>query len=58
VGRPEENTSIVRPRRGWGDNIKIGVQEVGWGGMNWIYLTKDRDKWRAVVNAVTNIRFP
>ena len=58
MGRPEENTPLGRPRRGWEDNIKMEVQEPGWGAMNWINLTKNRDKWRAVVNAVMNVGFP
>ena len=41
--RPEEKTPLGRPRRGWGNNIKMGFQEVEWGVMNWIYLTKDRE---------------
>jgi hypothetical protein len=44
VWRPEEKTPLVRPRRGWEDNIKMDVQEVGWGGMKWIYLIQNRDK--------------
>ena len=45
-----------RHRRGWEDNIKIDLQEVGWGGR--IYLAQDRDRWQALVNAVLNLRFP
>jgi hypothetical protein len=40
------------------DNIKIDLLEIGWGGVDWIGLTQDRDKWRAVVNAVMNLRVP
>jgi hypothetical protein len=40
------------------DNIKIEVREVEWGGMDWIYLTQDRDQWRALVNRVMNVWFP
>jgi hypothetical protein len=54
VGKPEGR----RPRRRWEDNIKMDVREVGWGGMDWISLAQDRDRWRALVNAVMNLRVP
>jgi hypothetical protein len=57
VGRPEGRRPLERPRRRWEDNIKMDPQKVGWG-MEWIELAQDRDKWRAVVNAVLNIRVP
>jgi len=44
------------PRRRWEDNIKIDLKEVGCGGMDWIELAQDRDRWRALVNAVMNLR--
>jgi len=47
-----------RPRRRWEDNIKMYLQEVGCGGMDWIELAQGRDRWRALVNAVMNIRVP
>jgi hypothetical protein len=47
-----------RPRRRWEDNIKMAVQEVGCGGMDWIELAQDRDRWRTIVNAVMNIWAP
>jgi hypothetical protein len=53
VGRP-----LGRPRHRWEDNIKMNLQEVGWGGMDWTDLAEDRDSWRAVVNAVMNLRVP
>jgi hypothetical protein len=56
VGRPEGRRPLGRPRRRWEDNIKMDLQEVGWGGMDWIDLAQDRDRWRAVVNAVMNLR--
>jgi hypothetical protein len=56
VGKPEGKRPLGRPKRRWEDNIKIDLQEVGYGGMDWIYLAQDRDRLRAVVNAVMNLR--
>jgi len=47
-----------RPRRRWEDNIKMDLQEVGCEGVDWIELAEDRDRWRALVNAVMNLRVP
>jgi len=58
VGKPEGKRSLVRPRRRWEDNIKMDLQEVGCGGMDWIELAQDRDRWRALVGAVMNLRVP
>jgi hypothetical protein len=58
VGRPEGRSPLGRPRRRWEGNIKINLQEVGWGDMEWIDMAQDRDRWRAVVNAVMNLRIP
>ena len=58
VGKPEGKRPFVRPWRRWEDNIKMDVQEVGCGGMDWIDLAQDRDRWRRVVNAVMNILVP
>jgi hypothetical protein len=58
AGKPERKRPLGRPRRRWVDNIKMDLLEIGWGGVNWIGLTQDRDKWRALVNAVTNLRVP
>jgi hypothetical protein len=57
VGRREGRRSLGRPRRRWEDNIKMDLQEVGWG-MEWFQLTQDRDRWRDLVNAVMNLRVP
>jgi hypothetical protein len=56
VGKPEGKRPLRRCRRRWEDNIKMDLQEVGCGGMNLIGLAKDRARWRALVNAVMNIR--
>jgi hypothetical protein len=54
VVKPEGKRPLGRLRRKWVDNIKIGLLEIGWGGVDWIGLAQDRDKWRAPVNAVMN----
>jgi hypothetical protein len=56
VGRPEGRRPLDRPRRSWEDNIKMDLQEVGWGSMNLIDMAQDRDRWQAVVIAVMNLR--
>jgi hypothetical protein len=58
VGKPEGRRPLGRPRRRWEDNIKMDLREVGWGGMDWINLAQNRDRWRALVNAVMNLRVP
>jgi len=58
VGKPEGKRPLGRPRRTWEDNIKMDLQEVGCGGMDWIKLAQDRDRWLALVNAVMNLRVP
>ena len=56
VGKPEGKRPLGRPRRRWEDNIKMDLQEVECGGMDWIELAQDRDRWRGLVNAVMNLR--
>jgi len=58
VGKLEGKKPLGRPRHRWEDNTKIDLQEVGCGGMDWIELAKDRDKWWALVNAVMNFWVP
>ena len=58
VGKPEGKRPLGRPRRRWEDNIKMDLQEVGCEGMDWIELAQYTDRWRALVNAVMNLRVP
>jgi len=60
VGKSEEERPLGRPMRRWEDNIQIDIQEVGCGGggIDWFDLGQDRDRWRVLVNAVLNRRFP
>jgi hypothetical protein len=56
VGKPEGKRPLGRPRHRWEDNIKMDLQEVECGGVDWIGPAQDRDRWRALVNAVINLR--
>ena len=58
VGKPEEKRPLGRPRRRWVDNIRMDLQEVGCGYVDWIELAQDRDRWRTLVSAVLNLRVP
>jgi len=58
MGKPEGKRPLGRPRRRWVDNIRIDLQEVGCGYMDWIGLAQDRDRWRTLVSAVMNFRVP
>jgi hypothetical protein len=56
VSKPEGKRPLGKPRCRWENNIKMDLREVGCGGMNWIELAPDRGRWRALVNAVMNLR--
>jgi hypothetical protein len=58
VGEPEGRKPLGRPRRRWVDNIRMDLGEAGWGDVECIGLAQDSDKWRALVNAVMNLRVP
>ena len=58
MGKPEGQRPLGRPTRRWEDNIKMDVQKVGYEGVDWIELGQDRDRWRALVNTVMNLRVP
>jgi hypothetical protein len=58
VGRPESKRPLGRPRRGWEENIKLDLREIGIDGANWIRLAQVRVQWRTFVNTVMNLRVP
>jgi hypothetical protein len=58
VGRPEERRPLGRLRHRWKDNIKMDLREIGFGDVYWIHWAQDRDRWRALVNMVLNLRVP
>jgi len=58
LGKIEGKRSLGKPRRRRKDNIKMDLQELGYGGMNWIEMAQGRDRWRALVSTVMNLRVP
>ena len=58
VGKPEGKRPLGRPRRRWEDNIKMDLREVGGGCGDWMELSQDRDRWRALLSTVMNFRVP
>jgi hypothetical protein len=58
VRKPEVKRPLGRTKRTWVDNIKMELLEIGWGGVDWTGVAQDRDKWRALANAVMNFRVP
>jgi hypothetical protein len=58
MGKLQGKRSLRRPRHRWMDNIKTDLREIGWGGMDWIYLHQDWDQWRALLNTVMKRRVP
>jgi hypothetical protein len=56
VGKPEGKSPLGRPRRRWEDGIRMDLREIALGSVEWIPLAQDRDRWRAVVSAVMNLR--
>jgi hypothetical protein len=58
VERPEGRRPLGRPRRRWEDNIKMDLREIRFGDVDWIHWAQDRDRWRALVDTVMNLRVP
>jgi hypothetical protein len=58
VGKPQRKRPLGSPRRRWVDNIRMDLGEVGWGDVDWIGLAQVRDRWRALMNSVMNLRVP
>jgi hypothetical protein len=58
VGKPDGESPVGRPRRGWANNIKMDLREIGWDRRDWIELAQNRDQWRALMNTVMNLRVP
>jgi hypothetical protein len=58
IGKPDGKGPLGRPRRRWVDNIRMDLGKVGWGDVDWIGLSKDRNRWRSFVNSVLDLRVP
>jgi hypothetical protein len=58
VGKPKGKRPLGRPRRRWVDNIRMDLEELGWGDVEWIGVALDRNRWRVLVNSVLNLRVP
>jgi hypothetical protein len=58
IGKPERKRPLGRPRHTWVDNIRMDLGEVRWGDVDWICLAQDKNRWRALVNSVMNLRVP
>jgi hypothetical protein len=58
LGKPEGKRPLGRPTRRWVDNVKMDLREIGWNGIDWIDLAQDKDRWRALVNTLMNLRGP
>jgi hypothetical protein len=58
MGKSERRRLLGRPRRSWVDNVRKDLREEGWGDVGWIGLAQDRNRWRALVNSVLNLRVP
>jgi hypothetical protein len=58
VGKPEGNRQLGRPRCRWVDNIRMDLRQVGWGGVDWIGLVEDMNRWRALVDSVSDLQVP
>jgi hypothetical protein len=56
VGKAEGKRPLGKPKLRWLDNLKMDLREIGWDGVNWMYMAQDRDQWRALVNTVLNLR--
>jgi hypothetical protein len=56
MGKPEGKRPLGRPRRRWEDGIRMDIKEIGWGSVDWIQFAQDRNRWRALVNTVMNLR--